>query len=142
MFITSINQKAAPEAARSTTTPAADALSGQFMQLLLAQLRNQNPLDPVSNKDMLGQMAQINSLQELQKMNTALQGMAKGNRLSEAAGLLGKTVQAKAENGEARAGVVTGITVEDDQVKLWLGREPVMLTDVTAVSAPEKGVAI
>ena len=141
MLVNSIGPQASPASARAAA-PLADALSGQFMQLLLAQLRNQNPLDPVSDKDMLGQMAQINSLQELQKMNTALQGMAKINRLSEAAGLLGKTVQAKAENGEARAGVVTGLTVENDQVKLWLGREPVTLTGVTAVSAPEKGQAL
>ncbi|MBI3761207.1 MAG: hypothetical protein HY260_05015 [Chloroflexi bacterium] len=120
----------------TTTNPSAtDVGSGQFMQLLLAQLRNQNPLDPVEDKDFMGQVTAMNSLQELQKMNTALQGLTKTNRLSEAAGLIGRVVQARAADGQTRSGLVTGVTLQNDRVMLWLGRDPVDLSDVIGVSA-------
>ncbi len=47
--------------------------SGAFMKMLLAQLRHQNPLEPMDDKEMIGQMTQLNSLQELQKINSTLQ---------------------------------------------------------------------
>lgn len=57
----------------AAATPAAQPVMGeQFMQLLLAQLRNQNPLEPMENSEFMGQMTQLNSLQELQKMNDSL----------------------------------------------------------------------
>ncbi len=64
-------QTAAP-AANQTTNAAPAAMGEQFMQLLLAQLRNQNPLEPMDNSEFMGQMTQLNSLQELQKMNDSL----------------------------------------------------------------------
>jgi flagellar basal-body rod modification protein FlgD len=45
---------------------------GEFMMILLAQLRNQNPLEPMDDKELISQMAQLNSLQELQKINASL----------------------------------------------------------------------
>jgi flagellar basal-body rod modification protein FlgD len=47
--------------------------SGAFMQVLLAQLRHQNPLEPMNDQQMIGQMAQLNSLEELQKINSSLE---------------------------------------------------------------------
>lgn len=45
---------------------------GEFMMILLTQLRNQNPLEPMDDKELISQMAQLNSLQELQKINASL----------------------------------------------------------------------
>lgn len=64
-------QTAAPATNQAANTPPA-AMGEQFMQLLLAQLRNQNPLEPMDNSEFMGQMTQLNSLQELQKMNDSL----------------------------------------------------------------------
>jgi flagellar basal-body rod modification protein FlgD len=47
----------------------------EFMQILLAQLRNQNPMQPMDDNQLIGQMAQLNSLQELQKISTTLDGL-------------------------------------------------------------------
>src|SRR5581483_4131830 len=41
----------------------------QFLQLLVAQLQNQDPLDPVSNKDLLAQLAQFSTLQGVTQLN-------------------------------------------------------------------------
>lgn len=51
--------------------PAAD--SQAFMAILLAQMKYQNPLQPMDDKEVIAQMAQLNSLQELQNINATLQ---------------------------------------------------------------------
>jgi flagellar hook assembly protein FlgD len=47
----------------------------QFMMVLLAQMRNQNPLEPMDDKEIIAQMAQLNSLEELQQINATLRMM-------------------------------------------------------------------
>lgn len=68
-----------------------------FLQLFVAQLRNQDPLNPMSNKDSTAQMAQFASLEQLTNLNTMLKSI--GNQLNMAqttgaAALIGKTVLA------------------------------------------------
>jgi flagellar basal-body rod modification protein FlgD len=107
----------------------------QFMQLLLAQLRNQNPLDPVQDKDFLGQVTQLNSFQELQKMTKLLQSLSKSNQLTEAAGLIGKTIRVRAADGQVRSGLVSGVTLTGDTAMLVMGQDQAALADVIGVSA-------
>jgi flagellar basal-body rod modification protein FlgD len=42
-----------------------------YMKLLVAQLQNQNPLEPLDNKDMTAQLAQFSQLQQLETMNSS-----------------------------------------------------------------------
>jgi flagellar basal-body rod modification protein FlgD len=111
----------------------------QLMKLLLAQLRNQNPLDPMQDKDMMGQLAQINSLQELQKINNVLQTMSASAQLADAAGLIGKTVQFANADGEVEQGAVTGVSMVKGQIMLALGERQIPLAAVINVSASVGG---
>lgn len=121
--------------AQPATTGATGDLGGtQFMQLLLAQLRNQNPLDPVKDGEFMAHLTQLNSLQELQKMNAALKQLTQADQLSQGAGLLGKTVEANLPNGQAQTGLVTAVTLENGQAMLWLGSQSVSLASVVGVS--------
>ncbi len=47
-----------------------------FMHILLTQLANQNPLNPMEDKDFIGQMAQFSALEGMQKMNENFTGLA------------------------------------------------------------------
>ncbi len=60
-----------PTARTSTPLPQMDA--NAFMLVLLAQMRHQNPLEPMDDKEMIAQMTQLNSLQELQKIRLTLE---------------------------------------------------------------------
>jgi len=71
-------------AANSTATNnAASGLSGldanAFMMILLAQLRNQNPLEPMDDKELIGQMTQLNSLEELKKISAGVEKLIQLN---------------------------------------------------------------
>lgn len=80
-----------------TTTPKKDMGKDAFMQLFVAQLKNQDPLNPMSNKDSTAQMAQFAQLEQMTNMNTLLQGIAKKlsvDQTLKAAALIGKSVLA------------------------------------------------
>jgi flagellar basal-body rod modification protein FlgD len=75
MSITSVISNVSTQSSTTYQAAASSGLEmdgGEFMMILLAQLRNQNPLEPMDDKEMIAQMAQLNSLQELQKINASL----------------------------------------------------------------------
>jgi len=112
-----------------------------FMLLLLAQLQNQNPLEPLNDRDMMTQFTQLVSLQELQKISAALQNLDQGNPLAEATGLIGKTVEYVSEQGETVTGLVTGVSLVNDEIMLWLDEQQVPLSAVLSVHETESDVA-
>jgi flagellar basal-body rod modification protein FlgD len=75
-----------------------------FMTLLATQLANQNPLEPMNDRDFFAQMAQLGTVQGLDKMRESLD-------VSQAAALMGKTVTAlrpMSESGSGMNSLVTG----------------------------------
>jgi flagellar basal-body rod modification protein FlgD len=108
--------------------------TGNFMMMLLAQLKNQNPMEPMKDGEMMGQMAQLNSLQELQMIKQSLQEMALSNQASYAASLIGKTV--RAEVGDATIeGQVSGVTVDGSLMRIHIGDKVVTLDQVREIAA-------
>jgi flagellar basal-body rod modification protein FlgD len=53
-----------------------DAQQDRFLKLLVAQLNNQDPMNPVDNAQMTSQMAQINTVTGIQQVNDTLKSMA------------------------------------------------------------------
>ncbi|MFH5803819.1 flagellar hook assembly protein FlgD [Alienimonas sp. DA493] len=64
-----------------------------FMKLLIAQLQNQDPSEPVSNETLLDQIATMRSLQADVELEETLQNNAGAADLSTAASFLGKEVR-------------------------------------------------
>ena len=56
---------------------ASDAASAdRFLKLLVAQMQNQDPLSPMDNAQVTSQMAQINTVSGIEKLNTTVQGLS------------------------------------------------------------------
>lgn len=53
-----------------------------FLQLMITQLRYQDPLDPMDNKDSIAQMAQFSSLEQMQNLNNNMQVSQMGIKLA------------------------------------------------------------
>ena len=66
-----------------------------FMKLIIAQLRNQNPLEPQKDTDFMAQMAQFEALNQTKAVADGMKVLQGLNELSSAASLLGKTVIGK-----------------------------------------------
>ncbi|MCX8061740.1 MAG: hypothetical protein N3D16_04080 [Anaerolineales bacterium] len=69
-------------AAQSATSALNGFDANAFMAILLAQLRNQNPLEPMNDKDLIAQMAQLTSLEELKKISAGIETLIKLNQVA------------------------------------------------------------
>jgi flagellar basal-body rod modification protein FlgD len=93
---TSVNSTATSTAA-TIKNPNATLNQSDFLKLLIAQLKNQDPLSPMDSTQFTSQMAQFSSLEQLTNINTNLAGLAQVTSAinnSEAMGMIGKTVVA------------------------------------------------
>jgi flagellar basal-body rod modification protein FlgD len=79
----------------------ADEQSDRFLKLLVAQMRNQDPLNPLDNAAVTSQMAQISTVEGIEKLNTSLDKyLNRGSALStlEGAALIGHRVLVKGDS--------------------------------------------
>jgi flagellar basal-body rod modification protein FlgD len=74
MSVNPVSAAAAPPTSSSTSS--ANDANNMFMQLLMAQLKGQSPIDPVDPNQFVGQLVQFNSLNQLLSMNSLLQQIA------------------------------------------------------------------
>lgn len=76
-------------------TSEADDLHKNFMTLLTTQLRNQDPLNPMENAEMTSQLAQINTVSGIEKLNDTMDiinRQIESDRFMQASSLIGKAV--------------------------------------------------
>ncbi|WP_439893105.1 flagellar hook assembly protein FlgD (plasmid) [Ralstonia sp. 25C] len=87
-------------------------LQNTFMQLLVAQLKNQDPLNPMDNSQMTSQLAQINTVNGIQQLNTTMTNMATQNAATQASSLIGRSVQVPSSSLTLASGTANfGISV-------------------------------
>jgi flagellar basal-body rod modification protein FlgD len=109
-----------------------------FIKLFLAQLTNQDPLEPVDNSEFLAQMAQFTSLEQSRMLNENMTNQLAMNSSSQGLSLLGKNVQVNNGNSTFQ-GVVAGVNFGTSGVVLTVKNlsdeflTDVSLTDVTLV---------
>ena len=76
-------------------TASADLGQVDFMKLIIAQMRNQNPLEPQSDTDFMAQMAQFEALNQMKTMAEGIKVLQGVNELTSAASMIGKTITGK-----------------------------------------------
>jgi flagellar basal-body rod modification protein FlgD len=91
-----------------------------FIQMMITQLQNQDPLEPAKNQELLAQMSQIGQLQSSTMMQESLGGMVLQNQLGSAGNLIGKMIKGLDSDNDPITGVVNSIRVEDNKVFLEL----------------------
>src|SRR5688572_24133198 len=84
-----------------------------FINMMITQLKNQDPLEPAKNQELLAQMSQIGQLQSQSMLTDSLKSMVLQNNLGAAGNLIGKMVQGKNARGEDVDGLVSSVRVED-----------------------------
>lgn len=109
----------------------------QFLKLLSAQLKYQNPMDPMNDAQFVGQMAQFSTVEGIQQLNqsmaqiSSLQGL---QGLTQAASLLGKTVTFDRPNSTtAGRGVVDAIRFDNGTVQLSVKGSWMSLSQVKGI---------
>jgi len=116
----------------SATVTASD-VQMDYMKLLVAQLKNQNPLEPLDNNEMASQLAQFSQLQQLETMNRSFAGVLTSIERTYAGSLLGKEVSFLAETGTKDGTVEKVYHNADAEIWLMVGERTIRLEDVLSV---------
>ncbi|WP_425806988.1 flagellar hook capping FlgD N-terminal domain-containing protein [Desulfitobacterium sp. Sab5] len=127
--ISSTNSTSQTGSNSSSSTAVSNAVTktlgkDDFLKLLTTELTNQDPLQPMDNKDFIAQMAQFSSLEQMnnvsksvQDLNTSMTSYFQQGLLSQGAALIGKQVSGMDTDGK------TVISGKVDSVK-WLDGNP------------------
>jgi len=106
----------------------------QFLQLLVTQLRSQDPLDPVKNQEFIAQLAQFSTLEQIQKLNTSFSDLLTLMQLTQGTNLIGRMVRYQAGNSaEAVEATVQGFNLVDSRINLLANGVSVPLDNVLSV---------
>ncbi len=115
--------------------------SNPFLTLLIAQLRNQTPLEPVDNASFMEQVATFSSMEEQKELNDNMlklldfQGLlARLQGLSEGSSLLGKEVTYTFDGDVTNKGEVTSVYInEAGEVRMKVGDDDISMRQVIGI---------
>lgn len=103
----------------------------QFLELLITQLRYQDPTNPVNDQEFLAQLAQFTALEQMNNLTESINTFA---LTTQAASLLGKEVEVlDPETEKIVSGVVTKVTFANGVPQIHVGGGVYSLTDVQAI---------
>ncbi|MDX2202962.1 MAG: flagellar hook assembly protein FlgD [Hyphomicrobiaceae bacterium] len=97
MQVTSATSSTSTSSTSSTSTTAKDAAAASldyntFLNLLLAQLKNQDPTKPMDSTEYMSQLASFSNVEQSIKTNSKLDSLLTSQSLSQAENLIGKTL--------------------------------------------------
>lgn len=115
MTVSSVSQTSSSADPASVITASDAASADRFLKLLVAQMQNQDPLNPMDNAQVTSQMAQINTVDGISKLNQTVKGLnTQFSQLQalQAASLIGREVSVPGDHlateGSGESAVGTG----------------------------------
>ena len=93
-----------------------------FLMLLITELANQDPLNPLDDRAFIEQMAQLNTLSETIELNENIETL----QMLQATALVGREVEAVGPNGEHVQGIVNEVWFIDNEPWLTIDNEAVV----------------
>jgi flagellar basal-body rod modification protein FlgD len=109
----------------------------EFLQLLVTQMRNQDPMKPVSDTEFIAQMAQFSNLEQTKAMSSDITQLRQSNAFTQATALMGKQVRLLSGEDTFTKGIVTDLTVKDGEVSLIVNGKTYELGQVVSVNSEE-----
>ncbi|MBR0960962.1 flagellar hook assembly protein FlgD [Bradyrhizobium japonicum] len=85
-----------------------------FLQLLVAEMKNQDPTNPMDTSQYMSQFAQLSTVEQAMQTNSKLDALLSSQSLSQANGLIGKTVSFTDSTGATFSGKVVSVSINSD----------------------------
>lgn len=113
----------------------------QFLSILVTQLKNQDPMQPMEDKEFIAQMAQFTSVEQLMNISSQLNAMSQS--LGNVSGLIGKQIswvdsgsssdQSGESTSEIKTGIVDSIIVKDGVQYASVGSVAIPITKIVEI---------
>jgi flagellar basal-body rod modification protein FlgD len=104
--------------AKQTTAPGNGLGKDAFLQILMAQMRHQDPLNPADGSAMVAQLAQFGTMEQLQNINEKIEALFNLSLLGETSAMIGKDITYVSMDSNIRQGRVESV--------LWYGTESLL----------------
>jgi len=126
--VSSITSSSSGSASSDTVSGSQQTLTqNDFLQLLVSQMENQDPLDPQSDTQMAAQMAQFTSLQQTTAMSSSLS-------MLQANSLVGSTVNVQVDSKTSASGVVSSVAMVSGTPEVVVNGTDYPISEVTAIT--------
>ena len=115
--------------ASSATPTAPTANSGlgkdDFLKLLVTQLQHQDPLNPMDDKEFIGQMAQFTSLEQLSNVAESMDELRQADQISQGIGLIGHELTYEGQDGSLLTGTASSVSFADGVIQIEINGETI-----------------
>jgi flagellar basal-body rod modification protein FlgD len=119
----------------TTSTNSFQSLTAQdFLNMMVAELQNQDPTNPTDSSQILQEVSQIDAIQSNTQLTTTLQGVQLGQSIATASALIGMSVVGTDANGNAVSGTVSSASINSGAAQLQIGSSSIPLSNVTQVN--------
>lgn len=128
------NTPSVQQAVSQTSQPSTFLDKDAFLKLLITQLANQDPTNPMEDRDFIAQMAQFSSLEQMNNVASELRGLRQ--LFSVSSDLIGKTIewQADDESEERSTGVVDSILLRNGDTLVVTGDKEIPFDRIIRVA--------
>jgi flagellar basal-body rod modification protein FlgD len=120
----------------NAVNPSSTLNEQDFLQLLVAQLENQDPMNPTDSDTFIQEQAQFSTVEGITNMESSLTSMTTQQQMSNAEGLIGMDVQYTSSAGSTQEGVVSAASDSSGAVTVQVGGVDVAPSSITEVSFP------
>ena len=127
----SSNAGASGEVAENSTRTKLDY--DAFLKLLIAQMQNQDPLEPMNSSDYVAQLATFSQVEQSVEANSRLAELLTSSRLTQAEGLIGRIVTSA--DGNVSGPVVSARIDSSGVVAILDGQHEIRIEDGVAISS-------
>lgn len=116
-MVMSANEQSRTQAQANAFNQALNSATGQnqqlgrddFLKILLTQLQNQDPTNPMEDKEFIAQMAQFSTLEQMTNMAQGFKDLSTVLTSTQVLGVLGRTVEVQSDSGVVQ-GTVSAVT--------------------------------
>ncbi len=139
-FENTVAQTTALGSLYSSGTSAASSTGGgelgkeEFMILLLTQMQNQDPLEPMDSTAMVAQLAQFSALEQMQNLNTQFEDFREQSLIQSLFVLQGQSVSIELSDGSTVEGTVDKILWSSDSMQLEINGEVYALDEIAGIT--------
>ncbi|OVE76278.1 hypothetical protein BVX97_01545 [bacterium E08(2017)] len=117
------------------STPGGALGKDEFLNLLTAQLSNQDPLNPTDSTDMIAQLAQFSSLEQMKNLNLQFEAARREENIIQSLVLAGQEVELTLGDGSIITGEIERVGWNDDDgTSLYIGGESYPVSNISGMT--------
>ncbi|MTI86004.1 MAG: hypothetical protein FH756_19430 [Firmicutes bacterium] len=121
---------------QQTQKPTQELDKNAFMQILVNQLKYQNPMEPQDSETFINQMVQLSTMEQMSNLTANMERMLQSNEFNRAVSLIGHQVTALNTNGEVVEGTIEKVSMAAGEPRLVVNNSEYSMGQIVYISEP------